>query len=133
MKMQESQVAVVSHEDGEDDHSSVLRLSGPLSEWLFSSKFWADFNARHGTMFDQYEEDEAAVPVVKAVAEALDERIRVLQGRDEPDVEFVYRWTSEHTPLTTSVPRELLLSELVRFRDFLIDATVKNLCLSFSL
>jgi hypothetical protein len=133
MKMQESQVAVVSHEDGEGDHSSLFRLSGQLSEWLFSSKFWADFNARHGTMFDQYEEDEATVPVVNAVAEALDERIRALQSYGEPDVEFVYHWTSEHTPTTTSIPRELLLSELVRFRDFLIDAVVKNLCLSFSL
>jgi hypothetical protein len=131
--MQESEVAVVSHEDGEGDHSSVFRLSGPLSEWLFSSKFWAHFNARHGTMFDQYEEDEATVPVVKAIAGALDERIRALQGYDESDVEFVYRWTSEHAPLTTGIPRELLLSELVRFRDFLIDAAVKDLCLSFSL
>jgi hypothetical protein len=85
MTAQEAQVSVVSHEHEEAGRSSILRLPGPLSEWLFSSKFWALFNA--STMFDQYEEDEAAVPVIEAVAEALDEQIRALQGGNEPDVE----------------------------------------------
>ncbi|GAB1846770.1 hypothetical protein MyNCGM683_16040 [Achromobacter xylosoxidans] len=133
MKMQESQVSVLSHEYAEGEPPSVFRLSGALSEWLFSSKFWANFNAKHGTMFDQYEEDEAPVPIINAIVEALDERIRVLQGQDEPSIEFVFRWTSENTPITMCVPRNLLISELIGFRNFLIEAAVNNLCVCFSL
>lgn len=126
MRMQESLVSV-------DEGSGQLRLSGPLSEWLFSSKFWSDFNAKHGTMFDQFEEDEADVAVVKAVVEALDERECALQELSERNVEFVYRWTPDHEPVTTSVSRELLLSELVTFRDFLVGAVAKNRSVTFSL
>lgn len=72
MRMQESLVSV-------GDGASQLRLSGLLSEWLFSSRFWSNFNARHGTMFDQYEEDDADVSTVAAVVEALDERIHALR------------------------------------------------------
>lgn len=110
-----------------------LRLSGPLSEWLFASKFWSDVNAKQGTMFDQFEEDEAEVLVVRAVVEELERRARTLRELDVYDVEFVYRWTSEHMPLTTSVPRELLLSEVVTFRDFLADAVAKNCPVTFAL
>jgi hypothetical protein len=124
--MQQSLVSI-------DEGTTQLRLSGPLSEWLFSSKFWSDFNAKHGTMFDQFEEDDADMPVVKAIVEALDERIRALQELDECNVEFVYRWTSEHEPLTTSVPRELLQSDMAMLRDFLVDAVAKNRCVTFSL
>jgi len=110
-----------------------LRLSGALSEWLFASKFWSDFNASHGTMFDQFEEDEAEVLVVRSVVEELERRVRALRELDEYDVEFVYRWTSEHKPLTTSVPRELLLSELATFRDFLAGAVANDCAVTFAL
>ncbi|WP_321853519.1 hypothetical protein [Burkholderia cenocepacia] len=124
--MQESLVSVC-------DGAGQLRLSGPLSEWLFSSKFWSNINAKHGTMFDQYEEDEADVSVVSEVVEALDERIRALQEQDVRYIEFVYRWTAEHKPLSVSVPRDLLMSELEALRDFLGTAVVQNRCVTFSL
>ena len=57
MKMQRSQVSLLSHEYTEDAPPAVFRLSAALSEWLFSSKFWANLNAKYRTMFDQYEED----------------------------------------------------------------------------
>ena len=126
MRMQESLVSM-------DDGAVQLRLSGPLSEWLFSSKFWSDFNAKHGTIFDQFEEDEADVTVVNAVVETLDDRMSALRDLDTNNVEFVYRWTSEHMPLKASVSRELLLSELARFRDFLVDTVAKNRSVTFSL
>ncbi|MBB6183952.1 hypothetical protein [Oleiagrimonas soli] len=110
-----------------------IHLSGPLSEWLFSSKFWFDFNARHGTMFDQFEEDDADVPIVNAIVEALDVKVSFLQNLGVSDIEFVYRWTPEQGFLKISVPRESLLSELVRFRDFLVDAAAKNHCVTLSL
>ena len=133
MKMQESLVNVVLREGEGENISSVFRLSGVLSEWLFSSKFWSDFNERHGTMFDQYEEDEAKAPIVKALAEALEEKIAALQSNDAINIEFVYGWTSERAPLTTSISRVQLLSELAEFHDFLVASVGKNLLLSFSL
>lgn len=126
MRMQESLVSI-------DEGAVALRLSGPLSEWLFSLRFWFDFNAKHGTMFDQFEEDEADVGVVKAIIESLDEKMSVLQGLDMDDVEVVYRWTSEHEPIKAIVSKELLLSELTKFRDFLVDAVAKNRDVTFSL
>ncbi|SMF26600.1 hypothetical protein SAMN06295900_104427 [Trinickia caryophylli] len=110
-----------------------LRLSGPLSEWLFASKFWSDLNAKQGTMFDQFEEDEADVPIIRVVVEELERRVRALRELGEHDVEFVYRWTAEHKPLTTSVPRESLLSEVVMLRDFLADAVAQNCPVTFAL
>lgn len=126
MRMQESTVSV-------DDGAGQLRLSGSLSEWLFSSKFWSGFNAQYSTIFDQFEEDEADVPIVKAVAEALDVRMRALRKLDESRIDFVYRRTPERSPLTTSIRKETLLSELEIFRDFLIDAASKGNRVSFSL
>lgn len=128
MVMRMQQAVVSMYEGGEQ-----LRLTGPLSEWLFASKFWSDFNANHGTMFDQFEEDEADVLVVGAIVDALDEKMRALRKQEGHDVEFAYRWTSEHKPLTTSVPKELLLSELMTFRDFLAGAVAKNCAVTFAL
>jgi hypothetical protein len=126
IRMQESVVSM-------DEGTNKLCLSGQLSEWLFSSGFWSDFNAEHGTMFDQFEEDEAKILTVKAIVKALNERIQALQGLDECSIEFVYRWTAEHKPLTTSVPRDLLLLELITLKNFLVDAVTKNCSVTFSL
>lgn len=126
MRMQESQFLL---EEGADQ----LRLSGLASEWLFSSGFWSNFNAAHGTMFDQYEEDVADVPVVKDVIVALEEIVRDMRLMDGLDVEFVYGWTAEPKPLKASIPRERLLLELMMLRDFLTNAAAKNLPVTFSL
>lgn len=126
MRMQESTVLV-------DNGATQLQLSGQLSEWLFSSKFWSDFNKKYDTMFDQFEEEEAEVLIVKAIVEELDVAVCALQELDKCDVEFVYRWTSEHKPLTTKMSRTLLLSELMQFRAFLVEAVVKNRSVTFSL
>ena len=126
MKMQKSLVSV-------NEGMSQLHLSGLLSEWLFSSGFWSDFNVKHGTMFDQFEEDEANVPIVEAIIEALSKRVCDLEKEDKSNVEFVYRWTFEQKPVTTNVPRVLLLSELSTLRDFLVNAVAKNHCVTFTL
>jgi len=126
MHMQESLVSV-------NDGTSQLRLSGALSEWLFSSHFWSDFNVKHNTMFDQFEEDEVDMPIVEEIIEALSERMCVLGGQDKSDIEFVYRWTPESRPLTTSISKKLLLSELVTFRDFLASAVDRSHNVTFSL
>ena len=110
-----------------------IHLSGLLSEWLFSSKFWSNFNAKHGTMFDQFEEDEADIKTVKAIVNAIHEVIDNLDKSEEHNIEFTYRWTVEHKPLKASIQKESLMSELAIFYDFLVDAVTKKQCIIFSL
>jgi hypothetical protein len=110
-----------------------LSLSGTLSEWLFASKFWSEFNAQHGTMFDQFEEDEVDASMVGVIAESLDKKICAFRKQSECNVEFVYRWTSEHKPIIESVSRESLLSELTTFHEFLVAMAAKNCSVTFSL
>ena len=125
MFLQESVISV--------DEKNYMRLSGPLSVWLHTSCFWLDFNARHGTIFDQFEEDEADMSMVKAIIEALDDRICVLHKLSEDYVEFVFSWDAEYKSMSMRLPKNFLLSELVVFRDFLNDVVAKNCCVLFSL
>ncbi|TGN95789.1 hypothetical protein [Burkholderia sp. USMB20] len=126
MRMHESRVSIA-------DGSSELRLSGTLSEWLFSSNFWSNFNAKNGTTFDQFEEDEVDVSIVSEVIEALEVRIHELQRNGNCNIEFVYRWTAEKQPLTIKVLAETLILELESFRGFLGAALNKNIGVIFSL
>jgi hypothetical protein len=126
MRMQES---IISTEQGQN----LLRLSGALSEWLVSSKFWSDFNAEYGTAFDQFEEDEADIAILNALVAALDETVLSLRGSDAPDVEFVYRWTFERDPVTAVATKVGLLDEIERFRCFLVEAIKQNRRVTFAL
>ncbi|CAB3797226.1 hypothetical protein LMG28138_04214 [Pararobbsia alpina] len=84
-------------------------------------------------MFDQYEEDEAATPVVEVIADALKKRVQSLRVSDAITIEFVYGRASDHEPLTARVQRSQLLSEVTVFHDFLVNAVVERRCLSFPL
>lgn len=105
-----------------NDGSDQLCLSGLLSEWLFSSGFWSDFNARNGTIFDQYEEDDVDGSTAGAVVDAIEKRILLLEMLKDDEIEFIYRWTAEKIPITAHAKRELLISELTGLRDFLAHA-----------
>lgn len=113
--------------------TAQLRLSGLFSEWLFSSKFWAEFNEKNGTMFDQFEEDEADIFVINAIVAALDRRVSDLQKSNCHNVEFIYRWTSDKQPIKKIVPTDSLLSELLLLRAFLVDVISKNKSVTFVL
>jgi hypothetical protein len=132
MKMQESQIWVV-HSDLPESRSSTFRLSGLLSEWLFATRFWVEINEKCGTMFDQYEDDEAATSIVEVIAEKLKEKALSLQLSDASVIVFTYGWKSSREPLLASVKRSQLLSELTLLHDFLSNAVTENRCLLFSL
>lgn len=126
MKMQRSVFLV-------EEGGAKCSLSGLVSEWLFSSKFWSEVNAKCGTMFDQYEEDEADVSMVGAVIAALDKRIQSLRFLAVQDVEFISSWTEGCVPVRSCVSKDVVLSELLALRGFLMDATAKNSSVVFSL
>lgn len=111
----------------------TFKLSGHLSEWLFSSRFWQDFNTRHGTFFDQFEEDEVGSEVVEKIAAAMDDRIEELARNDNPIVEFVYRQLADGTALTASIAKADLADELFRLRSFLRGQAQRGATLILSL
>lgn len=115
-QLKESIVAIEM--PGSDSAIRVIRLSGLLSEWLFATKFWAQINMRCGTIFDQYEEDEAGEDVVKIISAELVKRIKDLSGKGG-EIEFVHGWDVNRTPLVARINVIDLVREIEEFREFL--------------
>ncbi|WP_159463106.1 hypothetical protein [Caballeronia ptereochthonis] len=132
MRMQVSKVYRVSL-DGSSSDSSVFELSGNLSEWLFSVGFWRSFNLRHGTMFDQFEEDEADTKTVSAVATAFANLIRSIEAKQPETIQFVYRHLSDGTTISATVEKAELLTEIRSMHDFLVHAVEMKSTLTFAL
>jgi hypothetical protein len=108
-------------------------LSGIPSEWLMASGFWKRINMKYGTMFDSYEEDEADAPLVRKIAQELDDRIVSLKESDKNIISFKHGWSPDGKEWWSDIQKEDLLEELIAFRDFLIDAANKNYRLEFAL
>lgn len=96
-----------------------FQLTGELSEWLFATRFWQNFNATHDTIFDQFEEDEVTIELVKQVAASIFARIRDLRTVDQPSVEFVYRRLPDGMPVTAQIAKDGLIEEMTRLGEFL--------------
>jgi hypothetical protein len=58
----------------------VFILDGIASEWLFATGFWARINRSMGTMYDQYEEDEAAPAHIDQIAVQMCREIGELEA-----------------------------------------------------
>ncbi|WP_155648668.1 hypothetical protein [Burkholderia pseudomultivorans] len=117
MKLKESTITI-EVPVGDDHDVRTIRLSGVLSEWLFASKFWAQINMRCGTIFDQYEEDEACEDVVGIIYADLAKRIQDLTGK-VGEIEFVHGWDVNGVPLTARINSLDLIRQIEEFRDFL--------------
>ncbi|WP_141715797.1 hypothetical protein [Burkholderia ubonensis] len=117
MKLKES-VITVEIPDGDGFSIRTITLSGLFSEWLFASKFWGEINTHCGTIFDQYEEDEAGENVVEVISAELAKRIKDLSGR-EGEIEFVHGWDVNRTPLVARINVIDLVREIEEFREFL--------------
>ncbi|WP_124578123.1 hypothetical protein [Burkholderia contaminans] len=116
MRLKES-IVTIEIPEGEDVSIKTMRLSGLLSEWLFSSKFWAQVNARCGTIFDQYEEDSADEGVLNIICEELTKKINGLSGV-EGEIEFVHGWDVNRNPLVARINSIDLVRELSELRVF---------------
>ncbi|WP_322011762.1 hypothetical protein [Paraburkholderia sp. J12] len=110
-----------------------FRLSGALSEWLFATHFWRDFNSSHGTMFDQFEEDEVGQNVLKEIAASINVRIDQLRSGHEQSIEFVYRRLRDGSPVTATVTRSDVIEELTKLHGFLLDVSRKCTVVSVNL
>ncbi|MGN3967511.1 hypothetical protein ACS0ZG_37680 [Burkholderia gladioli] len=127
--MQESTVSLGSGE-------AEFRLSGELSEWLFSSSseyFWSKFNDAHGTLFDQFEDEIVDPSIINSIAIELGGKISDLEKLKIDELEFVYRWTQDRKPITAKVAKVALIFELTRLRQFLWDAAKTGNVATFSL
>ncbi len=111
----------------------VFILDGAVSEWLFASGFWKRINNSLGTMFDQFEEDEAVPTVLLQIASELESCVRSLYSQNEDTVCFVCGWSPGGDAHTVEVQRKDLVSQLVMLRSLLASAAANNDVLEFSL
>ncbi|WP_192387873.1 hypothetical protein [Burkholderia cepacia] len=111
----------------------VFVLDGIASEWLFVSGFWYRVNASLGTIYDQFEEDEAEPAALSQIACELAHQICELEGREEEMIRFIYRWTPQGETYTLEMQRADLISKLVEMRDFFNSAAASGEILELSL
>ena len=111
----------------------VFMLDGAVSEWLFASGFWNRINYSLGTMFDQFEEDEAEPAVLVRIASELEIWVGSLESQGEEKVRFVCGWSPSGDAHTVEVQRTDLISQLVMLRSLLASAAANRNVLEFSL
>lgn len=111
----------------------VFVLDGIASEWLFVSGFWYRVNSSLGTIYDQFEEDEAEPAALSQIACELAHQICELEGREEEMISFIYRWTPQGETYTLEMQRADLISKLVEMRDFFNSAAASGEILELSL
>lgn len=111
----------------------VFILDRIASEWLFVSGFWKKTNALLGTMFDQFEEDEAGPATLSQIARVLECEIFELQGLEDESMRFAYRWTPCGEAYILEMRRVTLIAHLAAARDFLFSAAEKGEILELSL
>ncbi|WP_322094914.1 hypothetical protein [Paraburkholderia bannensis] len=132
MRMQISRITNLSL-DGSSPNSPEFEMSGVLSEWLFSIDFWRKFNSENGTMFDQFEEDEADVSVVRNLAAALTKLTASVEDSERDVLEFAFRRLPDGTVITAKATKESLLEELKSLTQFLDASAVLKTTLLLSL
>jgi hypothetical protein len=130
--MQISKITDLSLDDG-SLNSPAFEMSGVLSEWLFSIGFWREFNSEHGTMFDQFEEDEASTIVVRDIVSALAGLIASIERGERHVTGFTYRRLPDGTAITANATKESLLEELKSLCQFLEESVGRQSTLLFSL
>jgi hypothetical protein len=111
----------------------VLVLEGVTSEWLFASGFWKRINHLMGTMFDQFEGDEAEPATLNQIACEMDCHIRELEARSDETIRFVCGWSGTGEPHTIETPRANLISQLAVLRTFLASSSANGDTLELSL
>jgi hypothetical protein len=131
--MQISRIYLSEDEMMPDKSDMVFALSGVVSEWLFASMFWSEFNEKNGTIFDIYEEDDASPMVCIKLSLALGKRIATLLNSTENDISFVFRWCENGEPIWCNVQKDVLVKELSAFRDCLLTYGESGQPLWFSL
>jgi hypothetical protein len=86
-----------------------------------------------GTMYDQYEEDEAAPANLDQIAAQMRCEIRELEARDEEMICFRCGWLSTGEALTLETARATLVSQLVSLQSFLERMATNGTTLELSL
>ncbi|GLZ16841.1 hypothetical protein Bpla01_03710 [Burkholderia plantarii] len=94
-------------------------MEGAASEWLFASGFWTRVNRLMGTMYDQYEEDEASPATLEQIASRMRCQIRELEMGDEEMIRFTCGWFSTGAACVLETPRAVLVSQLILLQSFL--------------
>lgn len=118
---------------GGDVAEPIFILDGAVSERLFASGFWKRINSSWGTMFDQFEDDEAAPTILLQIASELESCVRSLHSQSGDTVCFVCGWSPRGDADTIEVQRKDLVSQRVMLRSLLASAAASREALEFSL
>ncbi len=84
-------------------------------------------------MFDQFEEDEADVSVVRNLAAALTKLTASVEDSERDVLEFAFRRLPDGTVITAKATKESLLEELKSLTQFLDASAVLKTTLLLSL
>jgi hypothetical protein len=115
----------------ESDPVDRLVLLPEISEWLFASGFWKKVKSELGTIFDQYEEDEAPPAILRSFLPFLQEEIERVRELDECLIESDRGWDAESGSLKAQVGRAELLAELARLHELVDSACDQGRTLVF--
>lgn len=96
----------------EDESSRELVLSAEVSEWLFSIRFWDEFNQEFGTLFAQYEEEVLPVSLTDEMLEKLKSLVAGLRKQSGQKIRFRYGWNEKKEELYCEVANNGLADEL---------------------
>lgn len=116
-------------------HSSLIKIknsesrylaSAGLSEWLFAEKFWEKINISCGTLFDQFEDDEASTQTCVEIAKQLSIIISLLNDLDVNKISFSIGQNEKHEDLLVELTKIDLVAELNKFQSIFVDAVAQN-------
>jgi hypothetical protein len=111
----------------------IYILDGVVSEWLFASGIRERIHSLLGTMFDQFEEDEAESTVLLQIASEQESCIRSLHSQGGDTVCFICGWSPSRDAHTVEVQRNGLVSQVVMLRNLPASAAANREVLEFSL
>jgi hypothetical protein len=112
--------------DKDINFKKELSLFPEVSEWLFFTKFWDEFNQNHGTFFGQYEEELLLKNLASNLAKELGDLSLDLQEKSEGEFKFCYAWNGKEEQFYCSINSETIALEINKLVKLVTEASDLN-------
>lgn len=111
----------------ESSSKKELTLLEGVSEWLFYTKFWEEFNQKHKTLFQQYEEEVLTLNLMTDMVTSLSDLITEVDQQSESNIQFRYGWNELKEELICIIEKGKIIDELNKLILFMeLASTVKS-------
>lgn len=107
----------------EDDTKREFELLAEVSEWLFSRRFWEEFNQKHEVLFAQYEEEVLPKSLLTEMLEKVRSLVTDLSQQPELKTRFRYGWNENKEELICVVGNNEIIGELSKLILFIEEAS----------